>query len=82
MNFIEKFSKIPFPITCLKNKEDNFLWNQKCEVSFRKLKELLAKSPVLKIVDMDKCFVVCTYACKEGLGGVLLQYDHVIAYAS
>ena len=43
---------------------------------------MLKKAPILKVVDMDKDFVVCTYACKEGLGGVLLQYDHVIAYES
>jgi hypothetical protein len=37
---------------------------------------------VLKIVDLNKDFLVCTYACKEGLGGVLMQEGHVICYES
>jgi hypothetical protein len=37
---------------------------------------------VLKIVDPNKDFLVCTYACKEGLGGVLMQEGHVICYES
>jgi len=31
---------------------------------------------------MDKKFLVCTYASKEGLGRVLMQDDRVIAYIS
>jgi hypothetical protein len=31
---------------------------------------------------MDKEFLVCTDASKEGLGGVLMQYIQVIAYIS
>ena len=30
----------------------------------------------------SKDFVVCTDACNEGLGGVLMQEGHVIAYES
>lgn len=36
----------------------------------------------LKIVDPDKEFVVCTYACKRGLGGVLMQERQVVCYES
>ena len=38
--------------------------------------------PVLKVPDMDKDFLVCTNASKEGLGGVLMQEGRVIAYSS
>ena len=37
---------------------------------------------VLRIVNLDGDFIVCTDASKEGLGGVLLQNDHVIYYES
>jgi len=37
---------------------------------------------VLKIADPNKDFLVCTDACKEGLGGVLSQDNYVIAYES
>jgi hypothetical protein len=37
---------------------------------------------VLKIVDPNESFVVCIDACKEGIGGVLMQNGHVIGYES
>jgi hypothetical protein len=37
---------------------------------------------VLNIVDPKESFVVCTDTCKEGLGGVLMQNEHVIGYES
>jgi hypothetical protein len=46
------------------------------------LKELLTSAPVLKITDPNEIFVVCTDACKEGIGGVLTQNGHVIGYES
>ena len=45
-----------------------------------KLKHLLANAPILKIIDPFKDFVVCTDACKEGLGKVLIQEYYVVAY--
>jgi hypothetical protein len=35
-----------------------------------------------KVPNMDTDFLVCTDASKEGLGGVLMQDDRVIAYFS
>ena len=52
---------------------------KKCEESFNKLKHLLTINPILKIVDLFKYFVVCTYAYK-GLGGVLIKENYIIAY--
>jgi hypothetical protein len=46
------------------------------------LKILLTSAPILRIVDPDEDFMVCTDACKEGLGGVLSQNGHVICYES
>ena len=68
---IEGFSKIANSITSLQKKGIFFFSNQKCEEIFNKLKELLTTAPILKIVDPNKDFVVCTDACNEGLGGVL-----------
>ena len=48
-----------------------------------KLKGLLTvTAPILRISDPNKDFVVCTDACNDGLGGVLTQEGHVIAYES
>ena len=37
---------------------------------------------MLKIVDPEYDFLVCTDAYKEGLGGVLMQKGSVICYES
>ena len=50
--------------------------------SFNKLKHILNTTLILKIIDPLKDFVVCTGAWKEGLGGVLLQENYVLAYES
>jgi hypothetical protein len=80
--FIVGFSKIAHLITSLKNKGAKFEWTLKCEKNFNLLRELLTNAPVLKIVDPNESFVVCTDACKEGLEGVLTQNGHVIGYES
>ena len=46
------------------------------------MKSLITSTPVLKVADLEKYFLVCTDACGEGLGGVLMQYNHVICYES
>jgi hypothetical protein len=70
--FIKDFSKIGCPITALQRKGKKFLWTQQCEERFQTLKHLLTHAPMLKITDPEADFLVCTDACKEGLGGVLM----------
>ena len=80
--FIEGFSRIANPIISLQKKGKKFEWNHKCEDSFKKLKILLTTAPILRIVYHNKEFVVCIDACNAGLGGVLTQEGHLIAYES
>jgi hypothetical protein len=80
--FIAGFSKIAHSITSLQRKEKKFQWTEECESSFQRLKQLLTSAPILKIADPNKDYVVCTDACKEGLGGVLSQEGFVICYES
>jgi hypothetical protein len=70
------------PITSLQKKGIKFEWTTKCEEKIIFLKELLTSAPILKIANPNDNFVVCTDACKEGLGGVLTQNGHVIGYES
>ena len=80
--FIEGFSKVAHAITSLQKKGMKFEWTSRCEESFQRLKSLLTSAPVLKVADPEKYFVVCTDACGQGLGGVLMQDNHVICYES
>jgi hypothetical protein len=82
IRLIVGFSKIVHPITYFQKKETKFEWTLKCEKNFNLLKELLTSAPVLKIADPNEIFVVCTDACKEGLGGLLTQNGHFIGYES
>ena len=43
---------------------------------------ILTSAPVLKFLDPEKDFVVCTEACGQWLGGVLMQDNHVVCYES
>ena len=80
--FIEGFSKVAHAITSFQRKGVKFEWTSKCEESFQWLNNLLTNAPVLKVVDPEKDFVVCTDACGKGLGGVLMQDNHMICYES
>ena len=80
--FIEGFSKIAYPIASLQNKGKKIDWNEKCEESFNRLKHLLTTTRILKIVDPFQYIFVCMDACKEVLGGLLIQENYVIAYES
>ena len=46
------------------------------------MKNILTSAPVLKIANLEKYFVVCTDACNQGLGGVLMKDNHVVCYES
>jgi ribonuclease HI len=80
--FIEGFSKIAKPMTSLLEKEREFKWDEKSQESFDQLKERLMSPPVLIMPDLQKGFDIYCDACGQGLGCVLMQEGHVIAYAS
>jgi hypothetical protein len=71
--FVEGFSKIANPIMELQKKNKKIVWNEKCVEAFRRLKELLTTTSILKVPDMDTDFLACTDTSKEGLCGVLMQ---------
>jgi hypothetical protein len=80
--FIPNFFKIAKPITDLLKKEDKFVWNAEHDGAFQTLKKLLTTSLVLAQPDIAKSFNVYYDASGTGLGCVLMQEGHVIAYSS
>ena len=80
--FIEGFSKITKALTDLLKKDRKFVWTAEAEESFRTLKAKLTSAPVLVLPDTTKDFVVFCDASLQGLGCVLMQDGHVVAYAS
>jgi hypothetical protein len=80
--FIEGFSKIIKPMTELLKKDKKFEWTSACETSFQELKKGLTTTPILVMPDMEKPFSIYCDASGQGLGCVLMQDGHVVAYAS
>ncbi|KAJ1684803.1 hypothetical protein LUZ63_016193 [Rhynchospora breviuscula] len=80
--FVEGFSRIALPMTQLLHKGVNFEWTPARQKSFEELKQRLVTAPVLAMPVPGAGYVVNTDASRYGLGCVLMQDDHVIAYAS
>jgi hypothetical protein len=69
-------------MTQLLKEEAKFKWSSLCEEDFLTLKKLLTTAPVLAQPDIEKPFDVYCDAYDMGIGGVLMQDGHAIAYAS
>ena len=83
--YISHFSDIAAPLHGLTQKGAPFIWDQKCTDAFTNLKALLTQLPVLSFPRFDReapQFSLQTDASAFGLGAVLEQDGHVIAYTS
>jgi hypothetical protein len=80
--FIKGFSKISKAMIELLVNGKTFEWMPRRETSFQELKKRLTTAQVLTMPDMGKPFSIYCNASGQGLGCVLMQDDHVVAYAS
>jgi hypothetical protein len=80
--FIEGFSKISKPMTELLEKDKKFEWTSPCKARFLELKKRLTTTLILVMPDMEKSFSIYCDASGQGLGCVLMQDAHMVAYAS
>ena len=61
-------------------KKDNFNWDVDTIAAFETLQSALTQAPVLAIPDFSKAFVLETDASGIGIGTVLSQNNHPVAY--
>ena len=67
------------PLTDL-TKKDSFKCDEKAEKAFQKIKEVMSSCPILALLDFSKPFVVECDASGGGIGVVLKQGQHPIAF--
>lgn len=79
--FVKGYATIAWPLTELL-KKDKFAWSVATHDSFERLKQALAQSPVLALPDFSLPFLIQTDASGMGIGVVLAQQGHHIAYFS
>jgi hypothetical protein len=80
--FISHYSEVAAPLTNPTRKSHVWAWTGKCQDAFEKLKHLLTEAPLLRTPEESKTYRVVTDASDIGVGGVLLQEGHPIAYES
>ena len=85
-DFIKDFSKIAKSLTYLLQKDIPFEFTEECEVTFRKIKELLISAPIIQPPDWNLPFEIMCDASDYAVGAVLGQRKnrkvHAIYYAS
>ncbi|GAU25498.1 hypothetical protein TSUD_218700 [Trifolium subterraneum] len=79
--FIKSYAKIASPLTDLLKKEA-YKWNEQAETTFQQLKTAVTSAPVLALPNFNEPFILETDASGIGIGAVLHQNNHPIAYFS
>ena len=63
-------------------KKGDFNWTKAAARAFEQIKQKMTKAPILKLPDFDMVFEVSCDSSKVGIGGVLSQDGHLVAYFS
>jgi hypothetical protein len=79
--FVKGFSQLCAPLTDLTRK-GAFEWSDEAQSTFDKMKKVMSTCPVLSLPDFSQPFILECDASGEGVGAVLMQNRHPIAYES
>ncbi|XP_027357486.1 uncharacterized protein LOC113866887 [Abrus precatorius] len=80
--FVKDFSTLAVPLNEVLKKNVGFKWGEKQEEAFKALKQKLTNAPILALPNFQKSFEIECDASNVGIGAVLLQEGHPIAYFS
>lgn len=80
--FIPNLSDVSEPLRQLCKSDIQWHWDSPQVTSFEKLKTLVSSTPVLTYYDVTKPVTLSADSSSTGLGAVLLQDQHPVAYGS
>ena len=86
--FVPNFAAIAVPLTDLtrKGSPNSLVWTEVHDQAFHTLKQCVCSSPILRLPDVSKPFILQTDASCDGIGAILLQEEgeikHPVAFAS
>ena len=78
--YIQGYAVMTTCLQALLKKHAVWEWSDCHSTAFQLVKDALVSSPVLVLPDPDLPYEVVTDACKQGLGAVLMQAGHPIAF--
>jgi hypothetical protein len=79
--FVKGFSQLCAPFTNL-TKKGAFKWSNEAQLNFDKMKKVMSTCPILSLPYFSHPFILECDASGEGIGVVLVQNRHPIAYES
>ena len=80
--FIPRVSEITEPLRLLLKDDANWIWWPNQDDAMTKIKAALICEPLLQYFDASKETTLQVDSSKSGLGAILLQDNHHVAYAS
>jgi len=81
VKFIKGFSQLCAPLTDL-TKKGAFKWSEEAQITMDKMKKVMSTCPVLALLDFNLPFTLECDASGEGIGEILIQNRHPLAYES
>jgi hypothetical protein len=79
--YVKGFSQLTAPLTDL-TKKGAFEWSDEAQAVFDRMKDIMSSCPVLAFPDFTQPFVLECDASGVGIGAVLMQNNHPIAFES
>jgi hypothetical protein len=80
--FVRHYGILSKPLTNLLQKGQLCIWTSETEAAFQALKQALITAPVLAMPNFSEPFIVETDASDKGIGAVLMQQKHPVAFLS
>ena len=80
--FVPNFAEIALPLTNLtkKGSPNGVPWDDIHQRSFESLKSYMVNSPILRLPELQRVFILRTDASNTGIGAVLLQESEGVAF--